>query len=448
MWKVGMMSEVSLALTPREKIVRAICDLQKDQPFFAHLAMNMKIKEMPEGHPNPTMGVDAKGNMFYADEFVSQLTKEQVIGVVCHEVLHRAVDHISRIGGRNPRLANVAQDVAVNMMVKQSGLQIPEVWKIKDNGKMVEARGIPADVNRDSSVFELYVPEKVNINIQQVSQKPWESIYSEIIEQIKRQKGDPQGAGDGKGRPGKGNGGFDEHMHGKDGETGEDLSSEELAAEADKWRSNLANAATFAKQQGKLPAGMQRILAEVLKPKVRWKELLLRYIKNHGAPVDWSYHKPGKRSHALGIFLPTVVRESVDVEILVDVSGSISDKELQMFLSEIVAIARSLQHIEMAVTFVDAAVHERYHVRNGDIPKILAMKASGGGGTRLEAGLEMIKEQNPSIPLAIVLTDGCDTYSHRRGDFAFDVLWVITPNGVSLDTWDGPKYGSRIKMDE
>ena len=443
---------VDLQLNPREKIVRAICDLQKDQPFFAHLSMNMKIKEMPEDHPMKTMAVDAKGNMFYADEFVAQLTQAQVKGVVTHECLHSALEHCLRTGARDHRISNVAQDVAVNMMIKQSGMELPEVWKVKTkDGKTVDGKGIPADVAKDNSVFELhgYAPKPIKIRIEQVSLKPWESIYSEVLEQItkqQQQQGGQQQGGQGLGQgQGSNQPGFDEHMHGKDGETGEELSGQEMEAEANRWRGNLANAAQYSKNMGKVPAGLDRILKDILKPKVRWKELLLRYIKQHGAPVDWSYHKPSKRSHALGIFMPTVVRESVDVEIIVDVSGSIDGDSLKEFISEVVGIAKALSNINMQVTFVDAEIHESYAVSNGDIPKILNFKISGGGGTNLEIKLEHIKETNPSIPLVILLTDGFTPFTHKRSDFPFDCLWCITKNGIN-DLKEIP-YGYAIKMD-
>ena len=437
---------VDLQLNPREKIVRAICDLQKDQPFFAHLSMNMKIKEMPEDHPMKTMAVDAKGNMFYADEFVAQLTQAQVKGVVTHECLHSALEHCLRTGARDHRISNVAQDVAVNMMIKQSGMEIPEVWKCKtEDGKIVDGKGIPADVARDNSVFELhgYAPKPIKIRIEQVSQKPWESIYSEVLEQIKQQQ-QQQGGGQGQGQ-GSNQPGFDDHMHGKDGETGEELSSQEMESEMNRWRGNLANAATYAKNMGKVPAGMDRILKDILKPKVRWKELLLRYIKQHGAPVDWSYHKPSKRSHALGIFLPSVIRESVDVEVLVDTSGSIGGDELTEFLSEVVAIAKSLQHIHMRVTFVDADVHNSYIVENGEIAKILSTSPQGGGGTDLPKGLDFVKKTNPAAMVVCVFTDGYTPFGNASDYRMFDVIWIINKTGIS-DLKQIP-YGIKIKMD-
>ena len=368
-------------------------------------------------------------------------------------VVHNcALEHMLRTGARDHKISNVAQDVAVNMMIKQSGMELPEVWKVKTkDGKTVDGKGIPADVAMDNSVFELhgYAPKPIKIRIEQVSLKPWESIYSEVLEQItkqQQQQGGQQQGGQGLGQgQGSNQPGFDEHMHGKDGETGEELSGQEMEAEANRWRGNLANAAQYSKNMGKVPAGLDRILKDILKPKVRWKELLLRYIKQHGAPVDWSYHKPSKRSHALGIFMPTVVRESVDVEIIVDVSGSIDGDSLKEFISEVVGIAKALSNINMQVTFVDAEIHESYAVSNGDIPKILNFKISGGGGTNLEIKLEHIKETNPSIPLVILLTDGFTPFTHKRSDFPFDCLWCITKNGIN-DLKEIP-YGYAIKMD-
>jgi predicted metal-dependent peptidase len=269
-------------------------------------------------------------------------------------------------------------------------------------------------------------------------------VYGDIIEQLIKQGKNPDDVENKlRGNQGSPNGsGMDWH---EDPGDGEGMSEAEMEREAHNWQKNLANAATYAKQQGKLPAGMQRLMDELLKPRVSWKSLLMKYLRQHLNPTDWSYHKPGRKSHALDVFLPTVIKEGCSVEVICDTSGSIGNDTLKEFLTEIVAIARAMPDLEMWVTFVDAAVHTRYKIDSGEFAKILAMKAEGGGGTSMEAGLDYVKENNPAVPVTVVLTDGYDSWRRTKTDYPFDVIWCITRDGIS-DLSVIP-YGQKVKMD-
>lgn len=438
---------MDLKLKPEDKLSRGIIRLQRPQPFFAYLLMNLKPRTFPaelKNNPNhmPTMGINAKGELFYEPEFVETLSMAEIFGVLCHEVLHIALLHPMRTGNRIQPIANLAQDVVVNMIVMKTAKNMEQQryqhygrsadsWK---NDNFVEMRlpenTIPVDVGRDTSTFDI-PGTKAKITIKKVSTKSWEEVYAEIIEQMKEQQQNPNQAQ----RPQSS--GFDSHLG------GQGMSQKEMAEAANKWQGNICEAAQYAKSQGKLPGGMNRIIDELLKPKVVWKQLLMKFLRPHIQPVDWTYQRPHKKSQVLGVFMPNVIREHCEVEVIVDTSGSVSGKEMSEFVSEIVGISQSMQHVKMGITFVDAEIHDRYEVENGDIPKILAMKPKGGGGTSMETGIKYIKEHNPSIPVVIVLTDGYTSFNCKKKDFPFDVIWVITRNGISGKV----PYGVTVKMD-
>ena len=423
--------------TPEEKIRRGIIDLQLTQPFFAYLVMNLRPRLLPKTAPMQTVGVNAKGELFYAPEWVMKQSLEVMQGVLCHEVLHVAFLHHLRRGNRVPTVANISQDVVVNMMVKQAGMRLP-----KD--------GIPVDANYNESRFELM---GVQIHIDNVSKKTWEEIYDEIMRQLHnggvRQVGQAcQGQGQGKGQGQGGAQTMDDHNLGGGDDGTEPVTGKEAADSEQKWQGQLAEAAQFAKQRGTLPAGMDRYIDELLKPQINWPALLLKSMRPYFTPVDWTYQKPHKKSKQLGVYLPSTLKEHCEIEVIVDTSGSISKAELTEFLSEIVGIAQSMQHLKMWVTFVDAKVQARYEVDNGEIPKILAMEPKGGGGTSMEKGLDYIKEHNRTTELVVVFTDGYDCWERSKKDYPFDVIWVINRDGISEgEMKDNIPYGTKIKMD-
>lgn len=404
---------------PEEAIRRAIIELQQPQPFFAHLLMHMNPRMMPEEWPNQSMAVDQNGTLYFSHDWVMKQTRETMRGVLCHEVLHVAFLHLLRTGNRIPEIANIAQDVTVNMMVSQAHLQLPEDGLAKYNRY------------RDESSFQLL---NTPITISDVTDKTWEEVYAEIIDQLKQNGKDPN---DVQGRQG-----WDGHIK------SEGLTGKEKNKVRQKWTGKLTEAAQYAKQQGSLPAGMQRYVDDLLKPKVQWKQYLLKYLRPYVTPVDWSYRRPHKKSGVLGVYLPNTLRESCEVEVLVDTSGSIGKKELTEFLSEIVAIANAMNHVTMHVNFCDHQVEARYEVSNGDIPKIMAMEPKGGGGTSMENGLDYITEKNSRTPVVVVLTDGYTSFNKTAKDYAFDVLWVINKNGMTKERAQNHiPYGTIIKMD-
>ena len=421
--------------SPAEKITRSIIDLQVPQPMFAHLLTAMRFSEIPKEFETQTMAVNAKGNCMYAPKFVEKISLPELKGVLLHEVLHVALTHIARIGHRDPKLSNIAQDIVVNNIVKRAGFTLPEDT-------------INVDIHNDTC--KLDIPGNP-ITIKKVSEKAWEEIYQEIWDRLPPEMKSKIGQGKGRGK-GKGDGKgdedrskewnpkqFDAHQH-------EDGTADENAKAGEEWKERLTDAATYAKQQGKLPNGMDRIIDKLLKPRIEWKQILLKFVREHVNPVDWSYRAPHKKSKQLGVFLPCVEKESCEIEVLVDTSGSIGGDELQEFLSEIVGMAQAMSYMKMTVTFADTEAYEeaRYEIENGDIPRILAMKPKGGGGTDMEAGLDFVKDKNPNTPVCIVLTDGYTSFNKSAKDYPFEVIWVLTKHSVE------PKsipYGAVIKMD-
>ncbi len=418
-------------LTAEEKISKAIIELQKPQPFFAHLIMRMKMRPFtPEEEValkltgrSATAAVDPKGKMTYSKEFINSLSDEEVKGLLAHETLHVALAHLQRLGPRNPILANVAMDVTVNMMVSRSGMKLP-------NG------GIPVNTNDDTSEVQIDSNKYV---VQKVSDKAWEEIYAELIQFLQ----DNDSKGKGKGGAGKTSQGFDDHSYGDS--TGNELTQEEKQ----EWESAIAEAAAYAKQRGKLPGGMERLINELLKPKVQWQSILRKHLRPHLSPTDWSYQRPNRKSHATGVFMPVVERESVEVEVVIDTSSSIGKSELVEFMSEMLAISKASQHVKVTVNFADTKIHCRVELKNNSTSEIVSLKPVGGGGTQLENALDEIKTMRLMTPVVIVFTDGEDSYRRRAKDYPFDVVWVLTSTGIDKERMQNRvNYGLIVKMEQ
>ncbi len=88
--------------------------------FFAELAYKLKI--IYTRHPEiPTAAVDGT-HLFINPDFFAPLTEKQIVFILCHEVLHCALLHFSRMEGRDPRKWNVAGDYEINLMLADDGI--------------------------------------------------------------------------------------------------------------------------------------------------------------------------------------------------------------------------------------------------------------------------------------------------------------------------------------
>lgn len=142
--------------------------------------------------------------------------------------------------------------------------------------------------------------------------------------------------------------------------------------------------------------------------------------------------KRSKIGQALGIYLPSLTKEKIDIVIGVDTSGSIGEEELTKFLSEMVAIARIYRdRVSMRVLFHDTEVQADYEIKNGNIAKILAMKIKGGGGTSHKYLFDKVKKEIRNCKCLISFTDGfSDIEDINLTDYRFRKMFVINKEGT------------------
>jgi predicted metal-dependent peptidase len=116
--------------TPTElRIQKARTALLLDHPFFGSLLFRLKGREC---RSIPTMATDGV-SLYYNPEFVDTLNSATLSGVLAHEVMHPALQHHLRRSGRDLRRWNEACDYAINPLLLEAGLSLPE-------GILVESR--------------------------------------------------------------------------------------------------------------------------------------------------------------------------------------------------------------------------------------------------------------------------------------------------------------------
>ena len=82
-------------------------------PFFAALAA---VRQILPTDSVPTAATDGR-DIFWYPPFLQSLSPAETDSVLLHEVLHAALLHLPRRGGREPLLWNIAADIVINGMI-------------------------------------------------------------------------------------------------------------------------------------------------------------------------------------------------------------------------------------------------------------------------------------------------------------------------------------------
>ncbi|MBB4092427.1 hypothetical protein HGG72_08305 [Ochrobactrum pecoris] len=357
-----------------DKILAAQTALLWDHPFFGVLMLQLKKVQVDDPKKVDTMATDGR-HLFYHPPFVDELKKDELVFVLAHEVMHNALEHHIRRQSRKPGRWNDACDYAINGELVEC-----KVGKMPERG-LLEARftGLSA-----------------------------EEIYR-ILDDENNGDDSAEGQGDTGGCGGTMDG-CAQH---------DEAAKAELRAE---MQTQIRQAAMTAKaaQAGKLPAGVQRIIDELLMPKVDWRAVLRRFI-DESSTRDFSWAKPNRRLLPLGLVTPGTIADGVShIVIAVDTSGSIDDEILRDFAAEINGAFGEGAVDRLTVIYADATVN---HVEEFETGDELVLHPKGGGGTAFSDTFRLINAEYPDAKATIYLSD------LYVGDFGDEpphpVLWGV-----------------------
>jgi predicted metal-dependent peptidase len=370
---------LTTTLTAEEKIKKVRIDLLRKTPFFGYLALHLRPRAVDEKICD-TAGVNINSEMVYSEKFVNSLSEDELKTVLCHETCHLAFETIARCKSRHHKIFNYASDYAINLVLEENGFRMP-----KDILLDAKFKGMCAE--------EIY--EKIKKNFKEIK------IFIGL--DVDFDTGDGKsGSGGGKSdKNGKGKMPTFKEGDGKGKDEKEENGEGNGEIKAEDWKELMAEAHHFAKAQGKTPAGMDRFFEDALYPKASWRQLLYKYISNT-VLHDYSFNVPNRRFIHSGIYLPSQVKESIDIIMACDTSGSISPQDLTDFYNEMLSIRDSFANVKLTVITCDAQIHEIIEVQNHEP---LEIKMKGGGGTSLIPPFKWVEENKPTAKILVYLTD-------------------------------------------
>lgn len=373
------------------KISNARAALIMDQPFFGTLSLKLKITEDEMFTSTmSTNGID----IVYNPNFVKELPLDHLKGVFAHEVLHCVFDHSTRRGERDPEDWNRAGDYAINPVLINAGFKLPDpLYDSKYDGMSAE------------------------------------QIYSLI------HKKKPSGKKGKKGKSGDGKNGKNNDpggcggVHDPKGPDGKKpMTPTEKKEQENDWKVSVAQAAQQAKTVGSMPGGLSRMIDELFETKIDWKAVLRNFIEKT-AKNDYSWKFPNKRYMHLGMYLPSLFSEELGTIVIgVDTSGSVGNRELEQFASEITSILQDFPKLEVEVVYCDTQVAHTEKFTFEDLP--LTLTARGGGGTRFTPVFKWIERNNIQPKCLIYFSDmWCNDYPDIPPEYP--TLWARTEKNDS-----------------
>ena len=413
------------------RLRNARVSLYKELPFFGYLVNYATFVEA--GDYVPTAAIDKYGNIYYNPDFIRGLTSDQVKGLLAHEVMHVAMEGHMRQGGRQPKLWNIAQDIIINHILTEADMSLPEEGIIPEDGEYQFGDAEFEDLDEHS--FETTYAEIMDAN--DIPENPCFDLH--IIDP----DGDDECKRDGQ-LPGIGVNGREEV----------EVTPEEIedADTTEKDWSNIMEKAQAAddigggEQRGENPAGVAagRISARG-EGTVDYERFIKQTISS-AIPNDYDYTKPNKRSRAVGVYLPSIRREheQVEVAVLLDTSGSISDDQLRDFASEMVEIVETFDAVNLTLIQHDAEVQgeERYErVSRADVEEIDIV---GRGGTDHRPPLRHLDGEDIDADLVVSYTDGYSAFPNDP-PVQSAYLWVL-PVSSTRSPEDFP-FGSVSRLD-
>jgi len=377
----------------REKLVTARIGLLLRAPFFGNLATRMTLINADGWCP--TAATDGR-KFYYNSEFVNSLPLKQLEFLVGHEVLHAVYDHMGRRGNRDPKLWNIADDYCVNwdLVEQRVGDKIPvALYDSKYKGMSAE------------EVYDDLYENADKINIDELMKR----LLDEHL--------------DGEGEDGEGDGDGDKPGNGRPR-----LSEEEKKAIRDEVKEAVLAAANAA-GAGNIPGGVKRMIRDLCEPVMNWRELLQQQIEST-VKSDFTWARPSRRSWHMDAVMPGMKPgEQIDVVIGIDTSGSITDNDLKIFLSEIKGIMESYDEYRIHVVGWDTEVHNSEVFTSDNIANIEEFVPGGGGGTDPHCVWKWLEENQIEPKKLIMFTDYCFFgWSPEEVEQYCDTVWIIKGN--------------------
>lgn len=337
--------------------------------------------------------------IYYSENFFLGLTRPQRITLLGHEAMHPALLHLDPAYSHldQDRL-NRAGDYVINQFLLDAGFEALPNW--------------------------LHDPKYKGLTTMQV----YKLLETEDQEKTENGEGKPSAGDWADLRPAE---------PGKDGQ-----SPQEQAEAVRQMVASAAQAVQMAAADGRdpgaIPADVLLFLENLLKPKLPMGVHLRRWFTELDKS-DYSWKKPNRRYAPM--IMPGLSGQNklTHLAFVFDMSCSVTDKDIQRYVSELVGVMRRYKPDKITVVQFDTSIKSTHLIKT--VRDMANVQLRGRGGTDIECVLEWVQKNKPTG--VVVFSDG--EYFHPSfNPKCSRFLWMIHGPRRELFHCD---FGTTIRFD-
>ena len=179
--------------------------------------------------------------------------------------------------------------------------------------------------------------------------------------------------------------------------------------------------AFYAKAMGQDTTTVKKII-QSMEPKTSWQLSLSSFVEAAIEKDDYTWARPRRRYVPQGIYVPDMggTRPPKELAIAVDVSGSVNEKMLELFLEEMSAMVYANPELSYRVYAVDTQIKSKTKIGIEDMP--IEWTVQAGGGTNFRPAFEDIQDNDYPVSGLVYFTDMyCHSYPREP---EFPVMWL------------------------
>lgn len=419
--------------------------LINDFPFYGSVAMNMEIVPTRDVRL-PTAACDGR-TIFFDIDFLSSLSPEHRKFILGHEIMHAIMATALRCEGREHEQFNIASDMEINQILQKDGLCVPP------DALLPEKRNLPKDQSAEQ-YYEILTSSGKNQKNDDSNGNSSSGMPGGSDGNGSQQPSDDEQPQNNSGnKNGELKGQFDKHLtkndnidaeltpdnvcdkYGKVG-TDKDYRPDVCESNAEKMREAAITAAqVYERQRGDLPEHLKKLVEDLTKPEISWKEVLQSFVtRTIGSEADWN--RPNRRFVSSRVYLPSHDGETVKIGVILDTSGSTAN-DIPKFLGEVNGIVSAFSGYTLTIVQCDTEVKscETYDDDNPLDLETTKFEVCGGGGTIINPAFKHFEENDIDVDAVVCFTDGFTETFTEDMDPGYPVLWMVTKGGKT-DTFE------------
>ena len=169
-------------------VTKSVLQVRRECAFFGALMLFARI--IPTKSIE-TAATDGK-TIFINEDYLNSLSSSQQNALLLHEVLHMALLHCIRIGGRDRLIWNIAADIVVNGLIRlNTSFQLPDGAIIDDKFKDESAEEIYEALLKNKESIKLSMPDIIefdeendDLNTERMSTEEIEGYWKDAIQVV------------------------------------------------------------------------------------------------------------------------------------------------------------------------------------------------------------------------------------------------------------------------